>query len=191
MKRMKSSTKMKLWVVVALLIVSAVLILVGNVSQGFQNMNVDEWELRRVNEENLYQSLAFADTDGKLENGGDGITVTLDEDNVLKVNGTAEVDKTILVGTTTLKAGTSYVFGSNLKNGTNKTIYLRIVNAANDAVLARNYNAASVIDGDTLAADTAVKLEIVIAEETSLNNLSLEVVLGEGESVDDLVSFYK
>lgn len=191
MARMKSSTKMKVWIVVVLLIVSAALILLGNVSKGFQNMNPGDWKLREANEENLYQALDFADVDSKLENGGDGITVTLEEDNVLKVNGTAEIDKTILVGTTILKAGTSYVFGSDLENGTNKTIYLRVVNTANDEVLASNYNAATVISGDELIIDTTVRIEIVIAEKTSINNLSLEVVLCEGDSADDLVDFYK
>ncbi|MBE6604352.1 MAG: hypothetical protein E7639_01430, partial [Ruminococcaceae bacterium] len=102
MKNMKSGTKMKIFVVVALLIACAGIVLLGNVSQGFQNMNPNEWQLRKVNTENLYQQLDFADTDGKLENGADGITVTIDDENVLKVNGTAQTEKVVVVGTTTL-----------------------------------------------------------------------------------------
>lgn len=188
---MRAKNKLMIKIVVIVLVACAGVVLLGNVSGGFQNMKPSEWKLRDVNDANLYQSLDFADTDGVLENGGDGITVTLEEDNILKVDGTAETAKNIMVGTTTLKAGTSYVFGSNLKNGTKGTIYLRVVNTANNAVLASNYNAASVISGDDLSADTTVSIEIVIAEEVSVDNLSLKVVLCEGEAASDLVDFYK
>lgn len=183
--------KLMIKIVAIVLIACAGIVLLGNVSGGFQNMDPREWKLRDVNNENLFQSLDFADTDGVIENGGDGITVTLEKNNVLKVNGTAETAKNIMVGTTTLKAGTSYVFGSDLKDGTNGTIYLRVVNTANGSVLASNYNAASVISGDDLSADTDVSIEIVIAKDVTIRNLSLEVVLCEGEAASELVDFYK
>jgi len=189
--RMKSTTKMKIFVVVSLLIACAGMVLLGNVSQGFQNWDTAEWSLKKVNPDNLYQQLDFADTDGKLENGADGITVTIDDENVLKVNGTAQTEKVVVVGTTTLKQATDYVFGSNLTNGTNKTIYLRLVNNSTNAVLATCYNGATVISADNLAADTVVRLEIYIAEEATINNLVLRPVICTGAASDELVSFYK
>ena len=188
---MKSTTKMKIFVVVSLLIACAGMVLLGNVSQGFQNWDTAEWSLKKVNPDNLYQQLDFADTDGKLENGADGITVTIDEDKVLKVNGTAQAEKVVVVGTTTLKQNTDYVFGSNLKNGTNKTIYLRLVNNSTNEVMAACYNSSDLISADDLTADTEVRLEIYIAEDATINNLELRPVICTGAASDDLVSFYK
>lgn len=184
---MRVKNKLMIKVVAIVLIACAGVVLLGNITGGFQNMKPSEWQLREVNKDNLYQDLTFADTDGTLEDGADGIAVTLEKNNVLKVNGTAEADKEIMVGTTTLKAG-SYVFDSSLKNGTKGTIYLRVVNTANDEVLASDYSAASVF---TVSADTSVRLEIVVAKNAAIKNLTLEVVLCEGTAASELVSFYK
>lgn len=188
--RVKSSTKMKIWIVVALLIVCGGLILLGNVSKGFQNMNPADWSLVEVNEDNLYQAFTFADDEGFLAKGENGLTVKLDDENVIKVDGEAEIDQTILVASYTLKAGTSYVFDSGFE-GSKGTIYLRLTDSANGAELKSCYNSAVVISGNEIAQDITVNLEIVIAEETDIDNLKIKPVLCVGSSVDDLVDFYK
>ena len=189
--KMKSKNRMKLFVVVALLVACAGMVLLGNVSQGFQNWDTEAWTLVQTNPDNLYHDLVFADVDGKLENGADGITVTVNDNNVLKLNGHAEEDKVVVVGTTTLKAATDYVFGSNLKNGSNKTVYLRLVNNTSGATIASCYNGSTLITGDKITTDTVVRLEIVVAEEASFNSLLLRPVICEASSTDDIVSFYK
>lgn len=188
--RVKSSTKMKIWIVGALLIVCASLILLGNVSKGFQNMNPSEWSIVEVNEDNLYQAFTFVDDEGYLAKGENGLTVKLDDENVVKVNGTAEIDDTILVGTYTLKAGTSYVFDSGVE-GSKGTVYLRLTNSANSAEVKSCYNSAVVISGNEIAQDITVNLEIVVAEGTDIDNLKIKPVLCVGSAADDLVNFYK
>ena len=68
--------KTKIFVVVAILIAGVLLVALGNVTGGFQNLHPDDWVFREVNPDNLYHSLTFADTDGVIANGADGITVT-------------------------------------------------------------------------------------------------------------------
>ena len=188
--RVKSSTKMKIWIVAALLIACAGLILLGNVSKGFQNMNPSDWNIVEVNEDNLYQAFAFVDDEGYLAKGENGLTVKLDDENVIEVDGAAEIDQTILVGTYTLKAGTSYVFDSGFK-GSKGTIYLRLTDSTNGAEVKSCYNSAVVLSGNEIADDVIVNLEIVVAEGTDVNNLTIEPVLCVGSVTDDLVDFYK
>lgn len=188
---MRKSVKHIITIVAIVLVACAGIILVGNLSKGFQNLNPAKWELREVNDENLYQAMTIAaDDDGYLARGENGLTVSVDEDNVIKCKGTAEVNDTIMVGTYKLEAGKSYVFDSNIK-GSKGSVYLRLVDTANDAELKSCYNTAVVIPADELVTDINVRLEIVVVEDTGLNNLKIKPVLCIGTSVDDLVDFYK
>lgn len=187
---MKKTTKRFIAVIAIVLVACAGIILVGNLSKGFQNLNPAKWELREVNDENLYQAMTFVDDDGFLAKGENGLTVEMDEDNVINVKGTAEQDDVILVGTYKLEAGKSYVFDSNIK-GSKGSVYLRLTNAANDEEIKSCYNTSVVIPGDAISSDVTVRLEIVVAEDTTLNNLKIKPVLCIGDAADELVGFYK
>ena len=188
MRRMKKSTSRLIAVIAIALVAFAGIALVGNL--GMQALNPANWEFRSVNEDNLYQAMSFADNDGVLASGENGLSVKLSEDNVINVKGTAEQDEVIVVGTYKLEAGKDYVFSSNV-NGSKGTIYLRLTNVANGEEVKSCYNTTVVIDGDDISTDTTVKLEIVIAEDTTLNNLKIKPVLCLGAAEDDLVAFYK
>ena len=188
---MRRSTKNKIFVVVAILLAGVLLVAFGNITNGFQNLHPDEWELRAINEDNLYHSLAFADVDGVIANGADGISVKLGEYNELRVKGVAEGAQTINVGTYTLKANTSYVFDSSLSDGTKGTIYMTLCNAKGEELAnAASYNGAVVIPASSLASDITVTVTLKIADEFDAN-VTLRPVLCEAASINDLVSFYK
>ena len=194
-KKMKKrlTTKAVLGIcIAAILLVGLLIVLIGNLSQGFQDMNPENWDIRVVNEDNLYQDLDFKDADGTLQdaNGIYGITVTLTEDNELKVNGTAEGDQRIVVGAITLKAGTSYIFDSSFNNGSRGSMYMALENEAGNAI-AESYVNAVVIDGETvLTEDTVVYVVLHIADDTSVANVTLRPIICEGNDVDNIVSFY-
>ena len=186
---MKRSTKNKIFVIVAILIAGVLLVALGNVTGGFQNLHPDDWVFREVNPDNLYHSLTFADTDGVIANGSNGITVELGECNELCVTGTAEGAQTINVGTYKLKANTAYVFDSSLTNGTNGTIYMELLNVSGQKLVA-SYNGAEVIPASALASDVTVTVVLKIADEFEVNK-TLKPILCEGTSASDAVSFYK
>ena len=186
---MKRSTKTKIFVVVAILIAGVLLVALGNVTGGFQNLHPDDWVFREVNPDNLYHSLTFADTDGVIANGANGITVELGECNELLVTGTAEGAQSVNIGTYKLKANTAYVFDSSLSDGSNGTVYMAVVNASGDAI-ASSYKDAVVIPASALATDMTVTIVLKIADEFKVNK-TLKPILCEGASVSDAVSFYK
>ena len=185
---MKKKTKALISVVAIVLVAFTGIILVGNL--GVQALNPAKWEFRSVNDDNLYQAMTFAD-DEFLANGENGLTVSIDEDRVIKMKGTCELDNgdVILVGTYKFEAGKSYVFDSNI-NGSKGSVYLRLVDAATDEEVKSCYNTAVVISGNDISTDTNVRLEIVVAEDTSLNNLKIKPVLCIGTSAEDLVDYY-
>ena len=175
----------------AILVVGLLIVMIGNLSNGFQDMNPADWDLKVVNEDNLYQQVVFKEENGILKdaNGVKGITVSLTEDNELKVNGTAEGDQRIIVGSITLKAGTSYIFDSSFAKGSQGSMYMTIENEAGTA-LAESYVNADVIDGTTLTADTVVYVVLHIADDTSINNVTLRPILCEGNDVNNIEAFY-
>lgn len=186
---MKRSTKNKIFVVVAILLSSVLLVAFGNITGGFQNLHPDDWVLRQINEDNLYHSLAFAGTDGVIANGENGITVELGEYNELRVTGTAEGAQSIEIGEYTLKKDTTYVFDSSLTNGTKGTMYMVLVNANDQEITGTaSYNGATVIEA--LSVDTVVTVVLKIANEFEVNK-TLKPILCEGASAADAVSFYK
>ena len=191
-KRFRLTTKGVLCIcLAAILLVGVLVVLVGNLSKGFQDMDPNNWEIRTVNEDNLYQQAEFLETNGILDqaNGIEGITVKVTEDNELKVNGTAEGDQRIVVGSFTLKAGTSYIFDSSYKTGSRGTMYMTIENEAGQA-LAESYVNADVIDGTSITEDTVVYVVLHIADDTSIDNVTLRPILCEGNDVDNIVTFY-
>ncbi len=188
---MSKSTKMKIFVIVAILIAGVLLVAFGKVTGGFQNLHPDDWVFREINEDNLYHSLDFADAEGVIANGADGITVELGEFNELRVTGTAEGAQSINIGTYTLKANTAYVFDSSLNDGTKGTIYMVLCNAAGEELAnAASYNGAVSIPASALSTDMIVTVVLKIADDVKVNE-TLKPVLCEAASVSDIVSFYK
>ncbi|MBE6630364.1 MAG: hypothetical protein E7624_05890 [Ruminococcaceae bacterium] len=143
-----------------------------------------EWELRTVNEDNLYQLANFKDTDGVIESGKEGISVKVVDDNVIKVSGTAETAKTIAIGTVVLEAGKSYVFDSSFE-GTGKTMYMQLIK---DSTAHNCYGEPVVF---SVTETTTFTINLIIADEYEIGNVSLKPVICVGESADDLVSFYE
>ena len=185
---MKAKTKRIIAVVATVLIASFALILLGNLSGGFQNWETDEWKLRKLNPKNLYNDLTFAaNAEGVLADGSTGIFAEIDEDNnVIEVEGTAETDTTIVVGTCSLKAG-SYVFDSSMSNGTKGTVYMSVVNSSTGEELAASYRGPVVF---SVSADTNVKVQVSVNAETKVD-LTLKPILCEGKETSDLVGYYK
>ncbi|MBQ8356220.1 MAG: hypothetical protein IJX39_00265 [Clostridia bacterium] len=181
-----SKTVKRLLGVLGVLLVGVLLtVLVSNL------LGIAEWNVKEVNEDNLYQSLTFADANGVIASGEDGISVKLDEeDNTIKVKGTAGADVTYLIGTTTLKAGTSYIFDGSLEEGSNQTIYVSVVNKSTGEVIKSSYRDAVLISADSITADTEVKIEITIKADTTVNE-TLEIILCEGNDVDEIVNYFK
>lgn len=163
-----------------------------SISDGGENFfKPSEWAFFQVNEDNLYQQMTFAptDDDGVLEDGRRGVTVTLTDDNTLKLKGEAEEDIDIVVATGTLKANTAYVFDSSLNDGSGKTIYMEVV-ASSGEVLAASYSSAVVIPASKLAADTNVSVKLYVKAEYDTGRIELKPILCEGETTKDLVDFY-
>ena len=177
------------WLTAVALVLVAVTVtaLIGNLSGGFQK-GVKDWNVREVNEDNLYQSLTFGDTNGVWASGEDGISVELKDDNSIKVKGTSETEQSYNIGSITLKANTSYVFDGSLDNGSNGTAYLYIVDK--DGVeLAKSYQGPVLISADKLTEDTNAVIWLKIMDETELN-VTLRPILCEGTSIDDVIDFY-
>ena len=182
MSKMKSKTKKWIGAIALVLVAVALSALLGNLTGGFQN-GVTLYE---VNDDNLYQSVAFADKDGVFADGAKGVFAELDEDNVIHVKGTAEDALTITIGTYTLKAGTSYVFDSSYE-GSQGSAYMALVSGDTEYPC---YKSATVIPGNSIGSDMQVTLVLKIAKGCELNE-KLKPVLCEGTAVADLVTFYK
>ena len=175
------------WLTAVALVLVAVTVtaLIGNLSGGFQK-GVSDWKLREVNEDNLYQSLTFLDDDGVFASGENGISAKLDDDNVIKVSGTADADSDIEIGKITLKAGTSYVFESSLRDASNKTVYMSVVKASDKSVIKSSYESPILT---SVSEDTEVIIVLTIKAETKVN-ATLRPVLCKATSVDDVIDFY-
>ncbi len=188
MRKMKNKTKKIIKFVLLALAGIALFAAVANVSSGFDNMNPKDWKLRTVNEDNLYQQMAFADNKGVFENGADGLTVKLDEEtNAITLSGSPEMDKNVMIGTLKLKANTSYVFDGDLSNGTNKTVYMYLTNNSTGEII-KSYNGP--VEISALSQDTEFTLSVFVAKDNSIRK-TLKPIICVGENVDDVVGFYK
>lgn len=176
MSRMKKSTKRWLGIIAVALVCLTLGALVGNM-----------FDFRAPNKDNLWQDVSFADTDGVIADGADGVTVKLTDDNAVKASGYVETQQEVLIGTYELEAETSYVFDSSLNDGSNKSYYMVV--KSGDTVLAKSYTGPVVISAEKLTADTEVSIYLVVAEDVNID-VTLRPVLCEGESSDDLVKFY-
>ena len=188
-KRMKTSTKIILACIACIAVAALLVVMLGKVTQGFQNWETDEWRLLQNNPDNLYHSLDFTAENGVIADGSNGISAKLDDENhSVRISGTAEADGSYLIGTTTLKANTTYVFDGGMDNGTKKTAYVSVINASTDEVIATSYTGPVLINDIT--ADIEIKIMVTVMEEASVN-ATLRPILCVGATVDDMVAYYK
>lgn len=188
---MKRSTRRWLTILAVVLVSVTLAGVLGHVTGGFENLfKPKKWNLNGVNKENLYQSLEFADEDGVISDGADGVMVTLNKNHEIKVTGVAESAQVHVIGTYTLQANTSYLFDSSLSNGTKGTIYMAVREVNSDDNIVASYTGPVVIAATELAEDTEVEIVVYVADETSLRNVTLRPILCTGKTTDDLVSFF-
>ena len=183
--------KTKRWITIISIVLSCVALtaVLGNVTGSFENLfKPDEWELYSVNEDNLYQSMTFVDTNAIFADGSDGVSVKLADNNVLKVSGTAEKALDVVIGTVTLKKGTAYLFDSSLNDGSKGTIYMTLENSSG-TVLAASYNGVAYIAASDLSADTVVTLKLHVAQDEG-GTYTLKPVICPGTDADDIVKYY-
>ena len=184
---MKRKTKNMIIAVGAFLLAVLMLVLIGKASNGFSDF--DDMKLRRPNDKNLWQSMTVAN-DGKIANGEDGLTVKVNEDGQVKINGTSQKSGSYVLATGTLKSGTSYVFDAGLGNGSNKTFYVVVRAKADSKVLATCYTTYATISAQS--ADTEVEVVLMIGDkDVDAKSKTLNPVLSVGTEEKDLVAFWK
>lgn len=176
----------------AFLLAVLTLVLIGKASGGFTDF--EDMRLREPNEKNLWQSMTIPN-DGKIASGEHGLTVKVNEDGQVKINGTSEEQCEYVLATGTLAKNTSYVFKSGLTNGTAGTVHIVICrkgDTSESGVLATSYNGYNTIDGSKLTQDTEVEVVLIVNnKDVSVSNVTLEPVLCVGTEEADLVKFWK
>lgn len=182
MFRMKAKTKR------IVILVGAILLTVLAVVGLSKVTGVADWDFRKVNPDNLYQSLVLDSNvkNGIVADGARGIMIEIDDDNVIKIDGTADEGEaqTYTVGTVTLPAGT-YVFDSDINNGSKGSVYMSLMNG--ETAVAECYRDEVIF---TLATECTVTVTITVTAETDVNK-TLKPVICTGADADDLVSFWK
>ncbi len=170
---MKKSTRTTL--IICAIFMAAVMLL-GFVTAGFQQWSIDEMKdnaARKVNPDNLYTAECLTLVDS---NTGDGIAVDVNEKNgVIKLDGTADTDITLEVGTVVLNAG-EYTLTA-IDGASNATIYMT-------ATIGETVYKFDFTPGNTIsvtADNTTVSLSIHIMQDTKLNNLQVLPVIVEGK----------
>ena len=184
---MSKRTKKLLVCVAAFMAVVFTVALLAKATANFENLfSPGDWSIQELNEDNLYQTLKLsADVkNGMIADGAKGIMIEIDDNNVIKIDGTADENVTYTVGTVTLAAGT-YVFDSDLTKGSKGTVYVSLMNG--DAEVACSYRGEVVF---TLATESTLTMTVTVTAETEVEQ-TLKPVICVGAEADDLVSYYK
>ena len=154
----------------------AAIMLLGFVTAGFQQWSIDEMKdnaARKVNPDNFYTAECLTLVDS---NTGDGIVVNVNEKNgVITLDGTADTDITLDVGTVVLNKG-EYTLTA-IDGASNATIYMTAKIGSTEYKF--DFTPGNTI---TVASDnTNVSLSIYIKEETKLDNLKILPVIVAGD----------
>lgn len=139
----------------------------------------DEYFGRKVNEDNLYtvECLELYDT-----NDGDGISVDVDEKKGgIKLNGTANVDKTYTVGTVTVPAGTYTLTACD--GASRAGVY--VTASAGSTTYNFDFTPDNTVQ---ISEEVTLTITIHVAEDAELNNVWILPVIVEG---DEAADFYK
>ena len=170
----------KILIYVALVLVSVLLVSgLGFMTKGFTEKSPENWTVRERNELNLFDN---TQKEAKEWNQGTGITVTMNKDGSVKVNGTHGGSEAVNIelGEITLEAGT-YTFTSGYKSTGLYTMYLKLV-------LSDGFKTADFGDDIVLDKQETAKVVLVICPDTKFNNVTLYPVIAKGT---EAVSFYK
>lgn len=170
---MKKSTRKT--IIICAIFMAAVMLL-GFVTAGFQQWSIDEMKenaSRKVNPDNLYTAECLTLVDS---NTGDGIVVEVNEKNgVISLDGKANTDITLEVGSVVLDAG-NYTLTA-IDGASNTTIYMT-------ATIDSTVYKFDFTPGNTIAVtsdNTTVTLRIHIEQDTELNDLQVLPVIVEGK----------
>ena len=170
---MKKTTKRT--ILICSIFMAAVMLL-GFVTAGFQQWSIDEMKdnaSRKVNPDNYYTIECVELVDS---NTGDGIEVDVNEKNgAIRLNGTADVDMTLELGSVTLDAG-EYTLTA-IDGASNATIYMTAT--VGSTVYKFDFTPNNTI---TITSDnTVVELSIIIKQDAKLHNVQVLPVIVEGK----------
>lgn len=183
---MKATTKKKLkkfitYALCALALVAAMAV-VGNLSNGFQNLNPKDWEILQPNENNLILKDAL---DDKVKSETGFIVTT--KNGVVSLTGknNGAFNDTVKLGTIKLPAGT-YTF-TTAKDGVNDdtTAYTYYMSLTDDAGTVNMIADEKVI---VVTEETEYNISVTVAADQKVDGIKLYPVIVEGE---DAEGFYQ
>ena len=177
---MKTKTKqtIKKVVIYALAVLALVgtMAVIGNLSNGFQNLNPKDWNVVERNDKNLIPLT------GMEERYRSDVGVNIKQsDGVLTLTGTnkSTADASIAIASFKLPAGT-YTFTTALEGINDNTsvygYYMKLAKAS-DGSLVANADGTSAF---TIAEETEVTLSVVVAPDEKLDNIKLYPAIVEG-----------
>ena len=174
----KSKRTAKTIGVIAAIILGATLLTstVGFMSDGFIKSNPLEWVQKDLNKNNLISVDDYLIKDDEDLDLGKGLTGTVNEDGVIKLNGKAEKENIYTVANVTLKPGTYTISGvdSSSKYG------IQVVYGSNLAKSGTNSETFEI------TTEQSVAIQIYVAEDTRLIYKSFKPCLVEGDEPEGL-----
>lgn len=173
---MKRSTKN---LVMTVCICLAVVALFGFLTKGFTSLNIKGNFEKERNEANAIAKTDITLKDGKLSNG---VTVKVNSDGSVTLNGKATADATVKYAEISSLAAGTYTF-TGAEGGTTGTYYMTATSGSTSIQ-------SDFTGGNKLTLSSAAKtvVEIVIKKDATFFNVTLYPVLYTG---DTEVSFYK
>ena len=173
---MKRTTKTMLLTVCICL---AVVALFGFLTKGFTSINIKENLERERNEANAIAKTDITLKDGKLSNG---VTVKVNSDGSVTLNGKATADLTVKYAEISSLAAGTYTF-TGAKNGSTGSYYLSATSGS--TTIQSDFTGSNKL---TLSSAAKTVINIEIKKDTTFFNVTLYPVLYIG---DTEVSFYK
>ena len=184
--KIKAATKQKIKKAVAYVLAALALVgtmaLVGNLSDGFKNLNPKDWDVNMRNENNL---ISLDVLEGEYATS---VGLTVEQKNgILTLSGEnkSATDATVDIATFTLSAG-KYMFSTGKDGRNTKTsaysYYMKLVDAKGNSIADADGKASIEV-----SADTEVKLQLVVAAKENVDGVKLYPAIVEGE---EHVSYY-
>ncbi len=196
MKRFFARHRQTIMVVaIVLAVVLVVGLIVGMTNIVSKMSNSDPFGVREPNKDNLLKAELYSALDGTKENG---IKISVDDNGVITLNGTAEEDTVIdLVsyeGSEKIALPRSgFFYLSGCLDGSLETYYLYASDSEKGVDLAYNFNDSTVgvvkpegVEVSSLL-ENVTEIHLGVVKGTELNNVKIYPTLGDGEKV----SFYK
>lgn len=171
----KKKRRMRLAGLVALCIVSATVLSagIGFMSDGFTNSDVSSWMDRELNADNLIKVDDYLIKDG--DTNGEGITVSVNEDGVIKLNGKSTGTDEYTVCELSVAPGT-YTISGVASTG---DCGLQVLGSGIEA------KAGTRNDSFTVEETTTISVVVYVGEDVKLFNKTIKPVLVKGEEPGD------